>query len=540
MADRDLGSSTKFWIGVVINAHGDPLKSGRVQIRVIGRHDDTTNIPDNTLPWAVSLHRGPTIGGMGRSEFYVKGTQVMGFWMDKDYQIPIIMGTVPKSGHISAEQATTVDGYPLIDYLRGSSIPNLSSGHNTSIHTVLNPNRRNITSINDGLTIWADNIRKNDGVIYSDVVQALFSIPLFPTTASIHKKSSSDVLRLVKQVDPLFTSSSLSCMIPNFIGINNILGLLGSGLIGLMTDALISALKGALLAIAAKLGLFKLLNMLNKALGLASNVLGLASQILSMINSFSNKLCLPIPALPKIPNIPNVPNILINAIARVMYELNSAVGWAVGSVNNTITAVGIAAAETLLDNNAQISYRIASVRTPYTRSPLAVVIVLIAPPRYTQVYYADSDPYPGYIEWEDPDHLLPNNYTIRNGEPLFSSAQQHTEYVMKNTMIAGLGPSMLSGNIASFAFGTITSLVSNAISVGSVFAASKIIGAGLSALGGISMLKLIAPNIAMPINAVYTPQLLRSINIDITGPIISKFAQQHAVLAIMASHARPV
>ena len=52
MTDKNFGDRHGRWLGIVVNVN-DPQKSGRVQIRVKGRHDDTANIPDASLPWAL-------------------------------------------------------------------------------------------------------------------------------------------------------------------------------------------------------------------------------------------------------------------------------------------------------------------------------------------------------------------------------------------------------------------------------------------------------------------------------------------------------
>ena len=510
MADRDLGSQMNFWIGVVTNAIGDPLKSGRVQIRVVGRHDDKTNIPDDVLPWAVTMQSGPTMGGVGRTTHYIKGTQLMGFWMDKDYQIPVIMGTVPKSGNLKPGQ--TVSGVPSIDSNLGS-IPSFAYGSNYSNYTALNPNRPSITAINAGLAT-IDSISKTAGVVYSQAVQKLFAIPLYPTTASASKKTKKDVLKIIKQVDPKFLNSALPCMVPNFskISLGNILSSLG--------ELIASALVGALLAIAAKLGLFKVLDMINKALAAAAGLLASAQQILSTINSLANIVCMPSPINQNLIAPANL------AIAQAMQALNSAVGWTAGALSNPITAASAAAVNSLLSDHSSSAPKRASVAT--VDSPVPSPIVATPPDNFVQVYYEDSDPYPGYITYEDPDNVLPEVYTLRNGEPLYTSAEEHTHHVTQQHMASGLEASMTSGN---FTIDSMIAQVTASTGVASVFAAGKILGAGFAALGAVAILAFALPTLGKTITSIFQPHQKRSkLKKETTQKPVDDFAEDQAEL----------
>lgn len=97
-----------FFIGVVEDRN-DPLKIGRVRVRVIGDHtDDKESIPTSALPWAtVSLPTtSPSISGVGHTPFMVEGTWVVGVYMDQYKQEPLIIGTIP--GNPSQRRPTTV------------------------------------------------------------------------------------------------------------------------------------------------------------------------------------------------------------------------------------------------------------------------------------------------------------------------------------------------------------------------------------------------------------------------------------------------
>lgn len=82
-----------WWIGVV-ESRKDPLKLGRLQVRISGWHEeDKTNIPTENLPWAmpsISLDHGKnTIGPRERDV-------VWGFFLDgEEAEQPVVVGMIP-------------------------------------------------------------------------------------------------------------------------------------------------------------------------------------------------------------------------------------------------------------------------------------------------------------------------------------------------------------------------------------------------------------------------------------------------------------
>ena len=88
-----------WWMGMAIDRM-DPLKMGRIRVRIHGYHTkDTSDIGDTDLFWAVPVL--PTISaslsGVGNSPTgIVEGTTVIGFFADgHEAQHPIIWGTLP-------------------------------------------------------------------------------------------------------------------------------------------------------------------------------------------------------------------------------------------------------------------------------------------------------------------------------------------------------------------------------------------------------------------------------------------------------------
>jgi hypothetical protein len=108
VTERTFGSNFKWFVAKVVNrgdgksGEKDKTESGRVQIRIYGKHDDEKNIPDSTLPWAVPMmpiNAGAGRGGVsGTPAGLLKDSQVVGFYADEDENIPIIMGVLLRSG----------------------------------------------------------------------------------------------------------------------------------------------------------------------------------------------------------------------------------------------------------------------------------------------------------------------------------------------------------------------------------------------------------------------------------------------------------
>jgi hypothetical protein len=106
------GDQTRWFLGEVVNVKDDPLKLGRVRVRVHGVHDDIENIKDADLPWAqivVPVTQG-VHDGKGQYLGILKGTQVFGVFLDgQNSQLPMVIGTVPKEGD---ENDKAEENYP--------------------------------------------------------------------------------------------------------------------------------------------------------------------------------------------------------------------------------------------------------------------------------------------------------------------------------------------------------------------------------------------------------------------------------------------
>lgn len=94
-----LGKDGFAWFFGVVEDRKDPLKIGRVRVRILGYHDDDRNVlPTSELPWATPVQgiTSAALGGLGSTPVgLVEGTWVLGFFTDPgSYQIPMILGSI--------------------------------------------------------------------------------------------------------------------------------------------------------------------------------------------------------------------------------------------------------------------------------------------------------------------------------------------------------------------------------------------------------------------------------------------------------------
>ena len=94
----------------------DPLKLGRVKVRVLGFHDNRDNgaykIATKDLPWSqvVMPANSPSVNGKGSSVNLLIGTLVTGEFLDSTLQEFIVMGTLPTKTEGTADNNVRVQG----------------------------------------------------------------------------------------------------------------------------------------------------------------------------------------------------------------------------------------------------------------------------------------------------------------------------------------------------------------------------------------------------------------------------------------------
>jgi uncharacterized Zn-binding protein involved in type VI secretion len=99
MAVQSVGEEGFRWFIGVVEDRDDPLKQGRVRVRIYNVHGDIVETPKNTLPFAVVLMPGfsASLNQVGVSATGLQiGSTVVGFFMDgNDTMMPVIFGVMP-------------------------------------------------------------------------------------------------------------------------------------------------------------------------------------------------------------------------------------------------------------------------------------------------------------------------------------------------------------------------------------------------------------------------------------------------------------
>jgi len=100
MNENFLGQNGFIWFVGVVEDRQDPLRIGRVRVRVLGVHTENKEIlPTENLPWATIVLPviSSGISGFGWSKpFLVEGSWVMGYFRDgMGKQEPVVLGSLP-------------------------------------------------------------------------------------------------------------------------------------------------------------------------------------------------------------------------------------------------------------------------------------------------------------------------------------------------------------------------------------------------------------------------------------------------------------
>jgi hypothetical protein len=82
----------------VVEDINDPEKSGRVRVRIFGVHNKSkVNIPTEDLPWSLVMGpaTSPGISGVGHSSHLLRGSWVVGTFVDNECQDFLVFGSIP-------------------------------------------------------------------------------------------------------------------------------------------------------------------------------------------------------------------------------------------------------------------------------------------------------------------------------------------------------------------------------------------------------------------------------------------------------------
>ena len=120
------GDKHRWWIGVVID-NQDPLRVGRIRVRIYGIHNEDKNeVPDSALPWA-QVVIPPTedgVSGLGRQVGLKPGAQVFGMFLDGSHsQVPLIIGSMPRFEQIVKDESVYVAADPAVPVAKPEPAP---------------------------------------------------------------------------------------------------------------------------------------------------------------------------------------------------------------------------------------------------------------------------------------------------------------------------------------------------------------------------------------------------------------------------------
>lgn len=441
MTDTNFGSNITHWIGKVVNVKDDPYKSGRVRVRIVGRHDDIGNFPDDTLPWAMPLQpvTSAAIGRIGTSPLgLMPGSHVMGMYADADQQYPIIIGSFGKAG--DADGGAVSDGAISVDYAKGGSMPSLSQSDDVldyNSYGMLNADRPSVEKMySAGLGPDPSTPNTKGSNITKDIKKKLHN-PDAPTVASVDPKNKGNILDHVSQVDPQATSRVLKNAVDNLMPVRNIMQMTSpAGITNLLQGSMLGGFSG----LASKMGLGPVMGLISGALVVG----GLSSSHSSLLKGVAAGLLSSAAGNGGIPLPPLIP--------------------------------------------------IATAITSGSARPLSSLIVSVAPALYTQQYYsASSDPYPGHIQWrgQNGDFL----YTLRNGEPNYASAQEHITAHHSDMLSSGFSSIIGAGLTGAAAGVAIASVLDSTSTSIQNMGLSKVLGVGASIGGMLGLASSLLPGV---------------------------------------------
>jgi hypothetical protein len=421
----------------------------------------------------------------------------MGYWLDRDQQYPIVMGSVGRAGIPISGQ--TEGGAPAINTAAGS-IPGATQNSVFNAYTSLNADRLTINSIDSG-TLNIDIVTANTGAVITTEVENGMQFANAATTASA-SANESDVLSIIKQVDPNGTISSLKCFVPaaTTISLTIDLGSIAAGFINMIVDALIRVL----------LDLMELLgiNAVLRAISLAAAALANFKAALDAI--LTGGICAAPAAL-------NSMATGTQALARSVANIQTAISRGADSVQTIRNRLGYAKQE-ILSRAPTVLFK-----------PISLVVD--APAGYTQNYYSyDSDPYPGYIRWTDASGTRDPVFTLRNGQPNYTSATQHSSYDVSRATQASLYGLITTGRLNT---SSLQDTLVRATGIGQISALTRVIGGG-NPLQILAATAVLAPRIYSSVTGLFNARLSISVlpNTQAIQRSVDRFTQAQSLLAV--------
>ncbi len=199
MTERAFSKSWNEWYGKVVSVN-DPDQDGRVQVRILGQHDDISNIPDDMLLWAKPAQdiTSAAHNKMGTSPVgVIVGSIIGGYYMDADMQIPVFTHTVAKAGDPSKDNTSTSDGQTTLEPGTNSS----PLGNRITTNAFVTRQGRDIVKDDQTGSQGPQEQKDSDGVDVTKQAQQKTKFYSQPTVGSIQNAAGS-ILQQILRVDP--------------------------------------------------------------------------------------------------------------------------------------------------------------------------------------------------------------------------------------------------------------------------------------------------------------------------------------------------
>ena len=241
-----IGEKWVWFDAKVINVK-DPHKSGRVQIRVKGYHDDETKIPDKDLPWAQVLMpvTSASVNKVGGSPTgLLPNSRVIGFWYDaNDMRIPFVIGSYVSAGELDNNGKTQGGKTPPKEKTNSGNPLNRPKGKDDA------GGDRNPKPLPNA--IEKNNDRKDDTSLEKKSITKVaaegLKAPNLKTIGSLAGGLKKDVLNTISSIDPSNISGSIPKALTSLLKIDalsslgnaaGIFNMASTALQGLMSQAI--------------------------------------------------------------------------------------------------------------------------------------------------------------------------------------------------------------------------------------------------------------------------------------------------------------
>lgn len=159
-----------------------------------------------------------------------------------------------------------------------------------------------------------------------------------------------------------------------------------------------------------------------------------------------------------------------------------------------------------------------------------VSIVVTAPIGYVQDYYAyDNDPYPGYIRWVDSTGEGDPVFTLRNGQPNYISAAQHSSYDVSRYLQGEIVQAVRTGSLNT---SSLQNILTQATGLGQASALLRSVGSNSPTQNLILAARLL-PSLYSTITGIFNARISVSIlpNAGAIQQSMNRFTQAQSVLA---------